>query len=131
MAELERQLGQYKAYQQKAYDGLVRGMTDEETYHRVVAGYQAHQTWLGEELERQHRDLERVEQQVLSTKLVQELYPALRERLSATTEEDKRFVLEFLQSRVIVEPSGITLELAIPQELHRAVNARPGFFALS
>ena len=128
IGDFERQLAQYEGYKHKAYDGLVRGVTDEETYHRVVAGYKAHETWILEELDRQRKDLELAEQRVSDASSVQSLYPVLRERLERATEEDKRFVLVCLGTRVVIGPEGTTLELAVPQQvLQGAVSTTPGF----
>lgn len=128
LAHLERQKDQYFSYKQRAYDGLVRGITDEATYHRVLAGYKAHEAWLREELDRQREDLRQVEQQVFHASSIQSLYPVLKERLERATEEDKRFLLVCLGARVVISPEGTTLELAVPNHvLQGAVGTKHGF----
>jgi len=115
-------------YKQRAYDGLIRGITDEETYHRVVAGYRAHEVWLTEELERQRRDLELAEKRALDVGTIQALYPALRERLERATDDDKRFVLDCLGARVVTDRDAITVELAVPEQVVQGmVSTKPGF----
>ncbi|MBI2872050.1 MAG: recombinase family protein [Chloroflexi bacterium] len=127
IAGLERQMAQYASYRQRAYDGLVRGMTDEETYHRVVAGYKAHEEWLNEELERQRKDLEKAQREALTAETVRCLCSALRERLERASNEDKRFVLECLDTCVVAAPAGLTLELVVPEYAHGMVGTMPGF----
>mgnify|MGYP001558872923 CR=1 FL=1 len=132
IAGLERQLAQYAGYRQKAYDGLVRGITDEDTYRRVMAGFKAHEAWLQEELARQKRDLESTRQRALDADAIRRLYPLLVERLQGAADADKRFVLDCLGARAVVAPESVTLELAVPQHiLQGTVTREPGFPAPS
>ncbi len=126
-AGLERQISHYASYRQRAFDEFVRGRTDEETYNRVVAGYQAKEVWLREELARQQKDLERAEGKALDIQTVRQLYPVLKERLDGASEQDKRFVLECLGARAVVATEGITLEFAVPERRTTAVgtSSRP------
>ena len=110
----------------------MRGITDEETYHRVIAGYGAHGAWLQDEPERQRKDLALAERSALDAEAIRLLYPVLTERLERATDEDKRFVLGCLGTRVVVAPEGTTLELAIPEQvLKGAVSTTPGSGAAS
>lgn len=122
---LERQLGQYTGYRQRAYDGLVRGITDEETYRRVVAGYRAHEVWLNEELARQRRDMASAERKAMDATTVRALYATLQDRLTRAGPEDQRFVLECLGTQVMVGAEGITVELAVPAQALETVGITP------
>lgn len=130
IADLDRRLAQYASYKHRVYDGFARGITDQETYRRVIAGYGAHETWLQDEIERQQRDLMLADRSALDGEAIQLLYPVLTERLERATDDDERFVLGCLGTRIVAAPEGITLELAMPEHvLHRAVSTIPGFLA--
>jgi len=122
---LQRQLAQYGFYRQRAYDEYVRGLADEETYRRVAAGYRAQEVWLQEELERQGRELEMAERNVLDAEAVRGLYSVLKGRLEQASEEDKRFVLESLRTRIVIGAEAITVELAVPQRILETVEPIP------
>jgi hypothetical protein len=125
LQRLERRLTQNAGYRQRAYDGFVRGLTDEETYHRVMAGYRAEESWLTQELERERRHLALAEQAALSVASVNELYGVLAERLSTATPGDKRFVLECLGTRILVQPEGISVGLSVPEQVLETVGSIP------
>ena len=116
---------QYGFYRQRAYDEYVRGLADEETYRRVAAGYRAQEVWLQEELERQGRELEMAERNVLDAEAVRGLYSVLKGRLEQASEEDKRFVLESLRTRIVIGAEAITVELAVPQRILETVEPIP------
>ena len=122
---LERQVREFQGYQQRALDFLVKGTTDEETYERTVAGYCAHVAWLEEEIGRQRADFERAESRLLRVESVTALYPRLREALNSADSADKRFVLESVQARVVLEAGQATLELAVPEDVVGAVGTTP------
>ncbi len=131
ITRLERQLQQYAGYRQRAYYRYVRGMTGEETYQRVIAGYKAHEAWLSEDMLRQRQDLERAERQVGDFRAIEGLYPVLCARMENATDLDKRFVLDCLGARVIASSEGTNLELAIPEHVQGTVGTIPGFPAPS
>ena len=131
LAELKRQKAQYEGYKQRAYDGLVRGLTDEKTYHQVLAGYDGRQAWLEQEMVRQQSDLDQAERVLADAEAVRRLYPLLRERLERATAEDKRFVLDCLGTRILPGPDSISVELAVPSDGEVTVNTNPGFHVRS
>ena len=125
IARLERQVREYEGYRQRAFDLLVKGSTDEDTYRRSVAGYGAHLAWLEEELSRQRADVERAEARQWSVEVIKALYPKLQAALETATWEDRRFVLECLQTRVVLEGREATVELAVPEYIVDAVGTTP------
>ncbi|MCZ6535635.1 MAG: zinc ribbon domain-containing protein [Chloroflexi bacterium] len=125
IVRLERQVREYEGYRQRAFDLLVKGTTDENTYQRSVAGYGAHLAWLDEELSRQRADAERAEVRQWSVEVIKALYPKLQAALDTATWEDRRFVLECLQTRVVLEGRKATVELAVPEYIVGAVSTTP------
>ena len=82
-----------------------------------AAGYQAHEAWLKEERARQKQDLEIAVRKALMADTVRQMYQALRARLERATDQDRRFVLECLGTRVVVQPEGLTVELEVPESV--------------
>ena len=125
ITRLERQVQRNRDYTQRAFDEFVEGNADEETYQRTVAGYRAQVVWLEEEKARQLADFEKAETHLFNIDAVKALYPRLREKLESATWHDKRFVLECLQARVVVEHQRATLELAVPDQGFGTVPTTP------
>jgi len=123
---LEKRLAKLQDAEAKAYSGYARGMASEETYRRVTAELRAEHTWLTEELERQHEALEDTRHMAISADAIKRLYPVLLHRMQTATLEDKRFVLECLDTQVTVGTSGVSLSLAVPESVMSAVSSAPG-----
>ena len=123
--QLDNRLGKLQDTDAKAYSGYVRGITSEETYKRVVAELKAERTWIIEELERQKEALEEANRDLVSAEAIKELYPLLAERIQNATFEDRRFVLECLDTEATVGPSGVVLSLGVPETLVSPVSTRP------
>ncbi len=117
IAGLERQVRQQRDYQQRDFDEFIKGNAGEDTYQRTVAGYRAQIIWLDEEMSRQRTDLDKTERLLFNVEAVEALYPLLHEKLESAAWDDKRFVLECLQARVVVQGQETILELAVPDQV--------------
>ena len=122
---LERRLAKLLDAEAKAYSGYARDITSEETYQRVSAELRAERSWITEELERQQGTLEEARRRLVSADTIRDLYPHLKDRIQNATPEDKRFILECLDTQVTVGPSGVSLSLAIPEQAVSAVSTQP------
>ena len=122
---LEQRLTKLQDAEAKAYSGYARASTSEETYQRVAAELRAERSWITEELERHQKTLEEAQRKLVTADTIRNLYPLLAERVRSATPEDKRFVLECLDTQVTVGPSGISLSLAIPEKAMSAVSNLP------
>ena len=100
-------------------------MASEETYKRVAAELRAERAWASEEMERQQQALQNAERMAVSADAVKRLYPALVDRIKRASFQDKRFVLECLDTQVMVGPSGVSLSRAVPETAMAAVSRTP------
>ena len=123
--QLERRSAKLLDAEAKAYSGYARDITSEETYQRVSAELRAERSWITEELERQQGTLEDARRRLVSADTIRDLYPHLKDRIQNATPEDKRFILECLDTQVTVGPSGVSLSLAIPEQAVSAVSTQP------
>ena len=62
---------------------------------------------------------------LVSADAIKELYPLLAERIQNATFEDRRFVLECLDTEATVGPSGVVLSLGVPEAIVDPVSTRP------
>ncbi|MFQ5874827.1 MAG: hypothetical protein ACE5JL_13675, partial [Dehalococcoidia bacterium] len=65
------------------------------------------------------------QRKLVTADTIRNLYPRLAECIQSATPEDKRFILECLDTQVTVGPSGVSLSLAIPERAMSAVSNLP------
>ena len=105
----------------------------EEVYAQEIGLIKTKRRWIDEQKQRVQGQIDDLEQSMFSQDIVTELAGRLKERLRGATAEDRRFVLESMGTKVLVQPEGEwELELHIPQELTRevqTVGSRPGLIS--
>jgi site-specific DNA recombinase len=133
LADLQRQERTERDAEARAFRLAARGTVSEEVYQQEVGLIHTKQRWIAEQtgrLEQQLADLERYRFNPQSVELLRQ---RLESRLVGATAEDKRFVLEALGTKVMVQSDGTwELELQVPHDLPPAateplqvVNGRP------
>lgn len=130
---LERQERTERDVEARAFRLAARGTVSEAVYDQEVGLIRTKQRGIAEKkgrLEQQLADLERYRFNPQSVELLRQ---RLESRLVGATAEDKRFVLEALGTKVIVQSDGTwELELQVPRDLPpvapeplQVVNGRP------
>jgi len=76
-----------------------------------------------ENLEPEYMD--RAMRRLVSADTIRDLYPHFKNRIQNATPEDKRFILECLDTQVTVGLAGVSLPLAIPEQAVSAVSILP------
>ena len=115
IASLEKRLTRIGDAEARAYSGYAREMASEDAYYRVCKELGSDRVWIEDELKLQRQALEDTKHSALGADAIRRLHPKLVERLSNPEFEDKRFVLESMDTVVTVSASGVELSLAVPE----------------
>jgi len=98
----------------------IRGKVSEEVYERQQSLLTAERQWIAEERERIHGELTHLNQQSVSLVSLEQLRGQVEEKLASTEFADRRFILEALGTKVIVNTEGsLEVEFAIPADGHK------------
>ena len=104
----------------------VRGEVSEEVFPRTQANLKAEKTWCHEERDRLETQLRDMRRKAVSHEQLRALSEQLTDKLSSADFNDRRFVLESLDTRIHVSPKGsIRLTFAIPADTSIALTS-PG-----
>ncbi len=114
VGDIERRLRKVEDAEARAFSSFARGLASEDAYQRVRAELPAEQRRLTEEFGRHQAARSAAEQQSETAEMVKRLYPLRVQRIEGSSFEDKRFVLECLDTQVRIGPSGIVVSLAVP-----------------
>ena len=122
---LEKELSKLASAEAMAYSGWARGKTSEETYSTVASEIEADRQHLSDELDRQRAGLLSLQSESVGPEAVRRLHPQIVERIRSASFEDRRFVLDCLDTEVTIGPSGVKLSLAVPEESLASVYSGP------
>lgn len=118
LRRVERKLEANRQAEVRLVDLYVRGEINVEIYRRNQANLKAEQVWCGEEIVRLEAQLENVRQRFVTVEQVDALRERLGERLDSANFEDRRFVLEGLETQLSVSSEGsIKVCFAIPADM--------------
>ena len=133
--ELESIRGQQKAEQEaeaKAFRLAARGNVSEAVFDQEVGLIRTRQRWLAEQRERLEGHLADIQRYSFDPKSIEILPRRLEAKLETATPDDRRFILEAVGTKVIVQADGTwELELQVPREVQaqegglQIVNTRP------
>ncbi len=130
LAGLEREDARARDDEAMAFRQLSRGKLSQDVYDQEVGLLQARRRWIAGERERLRSQLADLERHHLRPEGVEALYRRLEARLATATVEDRRFVLETLDTHVTVQPDGAWhLAVQVPFEAEpqaQTENIRPG-----
>lgn len=103
----------------------LRGDFGDEIYQRQLALLKAERSWCQDEGERLERQLESMQQRALDVEKVRAMCSQFSSRLDNATEEDRRFILESLGTKVTVSEDGrIRLTFSLPDFSHYVSSSR-------
>ena len=133
LESLQRQMQAEQDAEARAFRLAARVDVDEEVFSQEVGLIRTKQRWLEEQHQRVQGQLSDLERHRFDPKSVEHLRQRLNERLAGATPEDRRFVLEAVGARVVIQSDGSwELELQVPRvesepvDPLQVVNSRPG-----
>jgi hypothetical protein len=133
LESLQRQQKEEQDAEARAFRLAARNKVSEEVFSQEMGLIRTRQCWIEEQLERIQAQLADLERFSFSPEAIALLRKRLDARLVGTTVEDKRFVLEAVSAKVIVQADGTwELELQVPCQVPepagelQIVNSRPG-----
>ena len=107
-----------------------KGQVAEEVFNQEVGLIRTRRRWIAEQQERLQAQLADLERYQVDPTMIEVLRKRLESRLAAATPEDRRFILDALETRVITQPNGSwEIELQVPcgsQNEETIVNKRSG-----
>ena len=116
LAELERQQRLEQDAETKAFRMYTRGRVSEDVYQQEIALIRTRRKWLAEQRERLKSQLADLERYSFQESDVDALRERIETRLSHANADDRRFVLEAVGTRVIVNHGGIwEVEIRVPK----------------
>ena len=105
----------------------IRGGLSDSIYQRQRSLLKAEKGWLDEESERLRRQLEQVRHRFVTLEQLYALQQRMGSKLNKANLESKRFVLEALETAVVVAPDGnVRVSFSIPPTESAIVSATPG-----
>jgi len=112
---VERKLQANKQAEAKLVNLFTRGEIEDDIFGRNKAMFKAERTWCEEEVQRLRSQLEAAQLRFVTLEQVKVLGERLGDRLASAGFEDKRFVLECLETCVYVSTDGaMKITFAIP-----------------
>ena len=127
LARAEKRLAANEQAEMELVSLRIRGDVSDSVYERQKSLLKAERTWLGDETERLQRQQARVRQNFVTLEQVQALRDRLGAKLEGADYEAKRFVLEALETQVVVAPDGaMHIRFAVPMPQEQVVFAAPG-----
>ena len=139
-ASLVRELESLGRQRQEEHDAEARAFRlasreqmSEGVFAQEIGLIRTRRRWLAEEAERLERQLADIRRYTFDPEDVERIRQRLEVRLAAATPEDRRFILEAVGTKVIVQADGTwELEIQVPHEIAapvpalQIVNSRPG-----
>jgi hypothetical protein len=118
LESLQRQQKEEQDAEARAFRLAARNRVSEKIFSQEMGLIRTRQRWIGEQLERAQAQLADLERFSFSPEAIALLRNRLEARLAGTTAEDKRFVLEAVNAKVIVQADGTwELELQVPRQV--------------
>ncbi len=132
LESLEGKLREEQEAEARAFRLASRGDVSEEVFNQEIGLIRTRQRWIAEQRERLEQQLADIQRYSFDPQSIEMLRQRLEARLATETPDDRRFILEALGTKVMVQADGTwELELQVPREvpaleggLH-IVNARP------
>ncbi len=116
LADLDRQERVERDAEARAFRMAARGVVSEAVYEQEAGLIRTKQRWIKEQRERIAGQLADLERHSFNPESVAVLRKRLDARLAGATAEDRRFVLEAVGTKVIVQANGTwELELQVPR----------------
>jgi hypothetical protein len=101
----------------------IRGKVSDEAYERQMSLLMAERKWISEERQRIQEKLADLKQQSVSLAGLEQIRKQMADKILSNSFEDRRFILETLQTRVIVTTDGRTeVEFTIGDRKHPGGN---------
>ena len=133
LESLERQQRVEQDAEARAFRLATRGNVSEEVFNQEIGLIRTKQRWIAEQRERLERQLADIQRYIFDPQSIEMLRQRLAARLATATPDDRRFILEAVGTKVIVQAEGTwELELQVPREVSapegdlQIVNSRPG-----
>ena len=115
LGHIDRRLRSVEDAEMKLVSMRLAEDVSESVFERQKALIAAERAWCVEERGRLHRQLERVKERFVTIEQVKALEERIGDKLARATFDDKRFVLEALETRITVAEDGTTrLWFSIP-----------------
>jgi len=129
LKQIERRLEANRQAEAKLVDLHSRGDVSQDVYPRVRAGYKAERSWCEEEMERLQKKLTLVREKFVTLEQVNALRGRLGEKLAKATPENRRFVLEALETQVTSQADGsLNVTFSIPETVPGVVLTAPAIY---
>lgn len=100
----------------------VRGLINEEVFERSLALKRAERVHLTEEIERQNAVLATLEDNQAAVATLVVLRQQVAERLGSATSEDRRWLLQMLDTRITADENRFTVSLGVPPQQLESVS---------
>jgi hypothetical protein len=133
LESLDRQEQEELDAEARAFRLASRDKVSERVFTQEIGLIRTRLSWLAEQRELLEHQLANVRRCSFDPEDVKRLRQRLEARLSAATPEDRRFILEAVGTKVIVQADGTwELEIQVPHEIPapvpalQIVNSRPG-----
>ena len=127
IADLNRRLADVDHRETELVALRLRDAVSEVALDRNAALLRVERTHLTEELERQRETMSTLEQGQAAVASLKALREHMRDRLDSATPEDRRTVLEALETRVTVGADGVLeVSIGIPQQVADCVHRTQG-----
>ncbi len=119
LASLERQEREEHDAEARAFRLVTRGAVSEQVYAKENAQILLKLRWTSEQRERLARELDDLARYRFDGTAIELLRDRLESRLASANAEDRRFIVEALDARVIVQEDGSwELEVHVPRSPH-------------
>ena len=117
LQRLERKLDTNRNAETKLVDLYIKGDISEDVYPRNWALLKDEKSWFEDEIVRLQKQLDAVRQSFVTLEQVYALRERIGQKLATASYDDKRFILEGLETKVLVSPEGnIKVIFSIPTE---------------
>ncbi len=118
LESLGRQQREEQEAESRAFRPAARGNVSEEVFNQEIGLIHTRQRWLAEQEERLEQQLADIQRCSFDPQSIKTLRQWLEEKLATATPEDRRFILEAVGAKVLVQADGTwELELQIPREI--------------
>jgi len=133
LTTLRSQQAAEREIEAKAFRLAARGNVSGDVFDQEVGLIRTRQRWITEQLERISGQLEDLRRNNFDPQTVEFLRQRLETRLASATPQDRRFILDAIGAKVLVQADGTwELEVQAPTEVAtpstdlQVVNSRPG-----
>ena len=114
----ERQRLEEQEAEARAFRLASRGTVSDEVFNQEIGLIRTRQRWIGEQKERGEQQISEIRRYAFDPQSVEILCQRLEARLETANPEDRRFILEAVGTRVLVQSDGTwELELQVPREV--------------